>query len=127
MGCFAPGRSGNPGGRPPEVGRVKELARAHTEEALGTLVAIMRNGKSPAAARLRAAELLLDRGWGKAETKAEIGAPGEFDHLTPEEVEAQLIEELVAGGIPKEMAEVFARSQGSPRVARAPSGCARSP
>ena len=64
-GRFQPGKSGNPGGRPKEIGRVKELARVHTEEALSTLAAIMRDSKSPAAARVRAAECLLDRGWGR--------------------------------------------------------------
>jgi hypothetical protein len=69
-GRFQPGKSGNPGGRPKEVGRVKELARVHTDEALTTLAAIMRDEKSPAAARVRAAECLLDRGLGSADAAA---------------------------------------------------------
>lgn len=59
-----PGQSGNPGGRPKEVGHVRELARQHTEEAIQTLVQIMRTGK-PDRARVAAAEVLLDRAWGK--------------------------------------------------------------
>jgi hypothetical protein len=54
-GRFQPGKSGNPGGRPKEIGCVKELARVHTEEALTTLAAIMRDEKSLPAARVRAA------------------------------------------------------------------------
>ena len=125
MGRFAPGKSGNPGGRPREVGRVKELARQHTEEAVGTLVAVMRNRKSPAASRIRAAELLLDRGWGKAETKAEIGPLNPYGAMTTEELEADLIGDLVAVGIPKQMAETFVRRGRSSPDRRADGRCRR--
>ena len=64
-GRFRPGKSGNPGGRPKEVGHVKELARQHTAEAISLLSRIMNDPKEPAAARVRAAEALLDRGWGR--------------------------------------------------------------
>jgi hypothetical protein len=62
---FKKGRSGNPGGRPKVVAEVKELARAHTGEAIETLVSIMTNPKSAPAARVSAANALLDRGYGK--------------------------------------------------------------
>jgi hypothetical protein len=64
-GRFQPGNSGNPGGRPKEIAHLKELARQHTPEAIHILAAIMMDAKEPAAARVRAAEALLDRGWGK--------------------------------------------------------------
>jgi hypothetical protein len=63
---FAKGQSGNPGGRPKVVAEVKELARAHTGAAIETLVSIMTNPKSAPAARVSAANSLLDRGYGKA-------------------------------------------------------------
>jgi hypothetical protein len=44
---------------------IRSLARQHTESALKTLAAIMRQPKSPASARVAAAEALLNRGWGK--------------------------------------------------------------
>jgi hypothetical protein len=62
---FKKGQSGNPGGRPKVVAEVKELARAHTGEAIETLVSIMTNIKSAPAARVSAANALLDRGYGK--------------------------------------------------------------
>ena len=40
---FKKGQSGNPGGRPKVIAEVKELARAHTGEAIETLVSIMTN------------------------------------------------------------------------------------
>lgn len=43
-----------------------ELARDHTEDAVKTLAAIMLNGRATAAARVTAANSILDRGWGKA-------------------------------------------------------------
>ena len=42
---FEKGQSGNPGGRPKVIAEVKELARAHTGEAIETLVSIMTNPK----------------------------------------------------------------------------------
>lgn len=44
---------------------IRSLARSHTEEAIKTLVGIMRNGTTEPA-RVAAANSVLDRGWGKA-------------------------------------------------------------
>jgi hypothetical protein len=62
---FKKGQSGNPGGRPKVVAEIKELARAHTGKAIETLVSIMDNPKAAPAARVSAANALLDRGYGK--------------------------------------------------------------
>ena len=77
MARFAPGKSGNPGGRPKEVGHVKELAREHTAAAIATLAAIMSSSKEPAAARARAAEVLLNRAWGTPESTANVSLSNE--------------------------------------------------
>ena len=62
---FPKGVSGNPGGRPKVLADVQELARQQSPEAINTLVAIMQNEKAPPAARVAAANALLDRGYGK--------------------------------------------------------------
>jgi hypothetical protein len=61
---WKPGQSGNPNGRPKEAFHVRDLARAHTTEAIATLVKIMRKSKQDKA-RAQAAQALLDRGWGR--------------------------------------------------------------
>ena len=42
------------------------LARAHTETAINVLKRVMTSPRASAAARVAAAQALLDRGWGKA-------------------------------------------------------------
>jgi len=64
-GGFQKGRSGNPGGRPKEIGEVRDLARQHTPQAIDALQAIMNEQQAPASARVAAAEALLNRGWGR--------------------------------------------------------------
>src|SRR6187401_2984000 len=62
---FPKGVSGNPGGRPKVLGDVQELARQKSPEAINTLSNIMHDQKAPPAARVAAANALLDRGYGK--------------------------------------------------------------
>ena len=45
---------------------ISSLARSHTRTALNVLVGVMRNKDATAAARVSAANAILDRGWGKA-------------------------------------------------------------
>lgn len=45
---------------------IRSLARSHTKTAINTLIGIARSPKANDGARVRAAEALLDRGWGKA-------------------------------------------------------------
>ncbi|HEX2554729.1 MAG TPA: DUF5681 domain-containing protein [Microvirga sp.] len=89
------GQSGNPKGRPSIKGEVETLARAHTSEALETLVDLMRNG-SPDAVRVAAANALLNRGWGLPRQSVEEELTIKPLHLKPvsqmsiAELEAQL-------------------------------------
>ena len=62
---FAPGQSGNPGGRPKDNGRIKALARKHDEAAIATLAEIMNSPDAKPGERVAAANALLDRGHGK--------------------------------------------------------------
>jgi ABC-type transporter Mla maintaining outer membrane lipid asymmetry permease subunit MlaE len=45
---------------------IRSLARSHTRTALNVLVRIMRSKDATPAARVSAANAILDRGWGKA-------------------------------------------------------------
>lgn len=63
---------------------IAEMARAHTSTALMTLVKIARDGESEAA-RVSAANAILDRGFGKPpqalEHTGKDGGPIEFDRV----------------------------------------------
>lgn len=95
---FQKGQSGNPGGRPKEAGEVKELARAHTAEAIKTLASIMRAKRTPSAARVAAANALLDRGWGKAPQAitGEDGGPVQVDISLSDQQRARALAAFVA-------------------------------
>lgn len=104
---FEKGKSGNPGGRKKkteEERRVEEMARVHTEDALTTLVTIMKNPVAKDSARVTAACAVLDRGWGKAPQVVELGnKDGQPLALTnvPPELATQIYLERVRGQIPK--------------------------
>jgi hypothetical protein len=55
----------------PEGRTLSELAREHTAEAIGALVTIM-TGEGSEAARISAANALLDRGWGRPRQEVEV-------------------------------------------------------
>ncbi len=83
-GCWQSGQSGNPSGRPKIIAEVRALARAHTETAIEALVEIVGNAKAPPAARVSAANALLDRGYGRPESRidATIESPTQQFDLT---------------------------------------------
>ena len=64
-GTFAPGTSGNPGGRPAQLSQVIELARAKTTKMVETLTDIVLDTDQPTRDRVKAADIVLCRGWGQ--------------------------------------------------------------
>ena len=107
-GRFAPGTTGNPGGRPKAIAEVIELARSHTEEAVSTLAHIAKAGKSEAA-RIAASVALLDRGWGKpAQVITDGAAQRPIENYTDEELIAMI----------GEVRTLIAKDDGSQRAAQ---------
>ena len=62
---FGAGQKGNPGGRPALPDELREAFRALTPKALATLERVVEEGEKDSD-RVRAAEVILDRAWGKA-------------------------------------------------------------
>jgi hypothetical protein len=58
---------------------VRSLARSHTRTAITVLAKIMRSENATPAARVSAANALLDRGWGKATQPLESGEDGRIE------------------------------------------------
>jgi hypothetical protein len=61
------------------LAEIRSLARSHTESALNCLVGIMGQSDAPPAARVSAANSILDRGWGKPAQPIENGEDGAFE------------------------------------------------
>ncbi len=64
---------------PRAVTEIRSLARSHTRTALNVLVGVMRSKDATAAAKVSAANAILDRGWGKAAQAVEIGGDGPLE------------------------------------------------
>ncbi|MCK1387351.1 hypothetical protein [Bradyrhizobium sp. 21] len=60
---------------------IRSLARSHTRTAIRVLVGIMRSDDATPAARVSAANAILDRGWGKAAQPIENGEDGAPDFV----------------------------------------------
>jgi hypothetical protein len=109
---FKPGQSGNPKGRAPGTGKsiayhgegwdVRDLARAYTPQAIETLAEVMTDQSAPPSARVSAASVMLDRGWGKAAQTIEANI-NHYDGRSVDELKellASKIIELVAEPAP---------------------------
>jgi hypothetical protein len=64
---------------PKSVAGIRSLARSHTRTALNVLVGVMCSKDATAAARVSAANAILDRGWGKAVQAIESGEDGALE------------------------------------------------
>ena len=102
-GQFRPGISGNPGGRPKMPEEFRQLARENSIPALQVVVNILKNPASANKDRLKAAEIILDRAWGKpvqgVEMSGRDGGPIEVKHyakLDDNELDAIIFEKLAS-------------------------------
>lgn len=79
---WKPGQSGNPSGLPKQGLELRDAARSFTEEALETLVRVLR--ARPPLAKIKAAVAILDRGWGKPAQALQLSGPdgGPIQHTT---------------------------------------------
>ena len=76
-GRFVKGKSGNPGGRKPMDGETKKILEDAAPEAAQMLVAMMNNAAVNPQVRIKAAETILDRVYGKPTQAIE----GEIDNV----------------------------------------------
>jgi hypothetical protein len=61
------------------LSQIRSLARSHTRSAINVLAGIMRSKDATPAARVSAANAILDRGWGKASQPIETGEDGALE------------------------------------------------
>src|SRR5438045_1583316 len=61
---------------PKALTSIRSLARSHTRTAITVLVRVMKSEDATPAARVSAANAILDRGWGKATQPLESGDEG---------------------------------------------------
>lgn len=70
---YTPGTSGAKGLPQRLYARVHRMARAKSIEALEVQLRLMRDASQPGSVRLAAASAVLDRAWGKAPERIELG------------------------------------------------------
>ncbi len=101
-GTFAPGVSGNPTGRPRIPNKIREMAKAYTEQATRVLVDALDATRVVGLAaievpdhqvRIMAAQAILDRGWGKPCSVNEM--PKDEDESVSQMSDADLLREAV--------------------------------
>ncbi len=61
------------------ITEIRSLARSYTKSAINVLVAVMRSKDATPAARVTAANAILDRGWGKAPQALTNGDDGPLE------------------------------------------------
>jgi hypothetical protein len=64
---------------PKTLTEIRSIARSHTRSAINCLVGVMRSKDATHAARVSAANAILDRGWGKAPQALETGDDGPLE------------------------------------------------
>ena len=70
------------------LGHIESLARSYTDTAIKTLAGIMMEPSAPARARIAAAAILLDRGWGKPKQAADLSGT---DHAPIDKIVREIV------------------------------------
>lgn len=94
-GQFVRGKSGNPGGRPKRTEEQKKAlddVRALAPTAARTLRHMLTGKEIPAAQRLKAVEIVLERTYGKPEARVEVSTP---DNGIMEEIRKRMEKDTV--------------------------------
>lgn len=101
---WQPGQSGNPSGHSGEYGEAMRLARQAAPDAVRRLTELMQSEDERVAAV--ACNAILDRAFGKPK-EYDPPAKSSYDRLSDQELRRQVLERLVAGGIPEKTARAF--------------------
>ena len=114
---FPKGQSGNPSGRPKLPEEVRDRARSLSIEALETLAAIMKDTEAPPSARVAAANVILDRGYGKPPQSLDVTPRRLFDEMSDAELAETLaaVRQALADGAGEAVGEDAADSGGEGR------------
>jgi hypothetical protein len=88
---FKPGESGNPRGQKPSDPELQALAREYSVPALRKIIAIMESPASEPETVMKAAQLIIERGYGKAPVVIE---QRHYEAMTEHELKQHLEEHL---------------------------------
>jgi hypothetical protein len=88
---YKKGESGNPAGSKPRDPELQALAREYSIPALRRIVAIMENPATEDDTALRAAGMIIDRGYGKAAQVVEVE---NYDAMTDAELDRRIADAL---------------------------------
>jgi hypothetical protein len=89
-----PGSGRRPGAKNKVTLALKEMANKYTEKALGVLVEIMQDPEAPHAARVSAANGVLDRGHGKPAISIEANINGKMGPDMLKRLETDMMERM---------------------------------
>ena len=84
---FEPGQSGNPSGRSKKSNAAAGKCREHTDKAIAVLIKSLASEKEDVA--LKAAEQILNRGWGKPQEYVEVS--GDEENPLRQKITVELI------------------------------------
>ena len=109
-GMFRPGQSGNPSGRPKQTPQERDfldLCRVNAPAAMAAVLGVLADPDARPADRLRAAEFIADRAYGKPVNRdvlISMGAGESVEKLTDAQLLAQL--RVIEGGLAENSGEI---------------------